>query len=283
MWVCGIGGPSLRLARRLYKMGPRQQRKLAGIFLLEAPSRDQKALLANAAVCICGSSFIARELGQISVPILQTAPAVDVAAYRTGRPWETGSRFIFGMGGSLLPHSGALLAVRAMAALWQHEELPPWEVRMFGGGDRFKEVMEEAGKLGVLPRLAILGEQALPEAAGLCHVWLSPGISDTEMPWVLWAGFAARIPVICAESPLHRERLGGQKGAMSISADNPQEMARAMLNTMRDADLRERLVAASAPMLAEIDLPGLGSRFSTLINGLLHKPQSGEETPPKAD
>ena len=46
------------------------------------------------------------------------------------------------MGESLAPRSGAQLVTRAMAAIWQRDDLPPWEVRMLGGGPRFQEVLE---------------------------------------------------------------------------------------------------------------------------------------------
>lgn len=266
MLVLALGEQSGRLARRLCKMGPKSQRIMGNIFLLSPPRKEALPLLANSRACICGSSFIAKDLeeSKLAAQIFTTTPGMDVGAYTIASPWQEGQRFVFGMDASLLPQSGALLVVRAMAALWQHDDLPPWEVRMFGGGPRFEEIMEEAEKLGVLPRLAILGDQPATEVAGLCHVWISPGTSDSELPWVLWAGFAARIPVICMRTPLHKERLHNSNAVFSIDSDNPQEMARAMLNTMRDATLREELILAGLPLLPQIDLPALGRRLAAI-------------------
>ena len=85
----------------------------------------------------------------------ESARLLDVTPVIAG----AGERFIFCMRESLLPRSGATRVTRAMAALWQRTDLPPWEVRLYGGGDRFTEVFEEARALGVTSRLSLLGEQ----------------------------------------------------------------------------------------------------------------------------
>ncbi|MDE7370579.1 MAG: glycosyltransferase, partial [Desulfovibrio sp.] len=201
------------------------------------------------------------------------APGLPLADYppapETGRP-------VFGMGESLAPHSGALAVVRAMAALWQREDLPPWEVRMFGAGPRFAEILHEAESLGVAGRLAILGEQP-PEVLAQCSAWLAPGTSPEEVPQTLWAGTALGVPLICALSPLHRERLAGAPphAALRIRESDPQALARAMIAVMRDERLRARLRRAGESLRPGIGLEAMAGRFVAFCGevaaGVAHK------------
>lgn len=265
-----VGQPGLNLARCLYVMGKKNSRKLICAFLLLPPERDK--LLEKADLCISGSTLIANTIHELVIQaktqpvIAEAAPGIDLDQYVCpARPWREGQRFVFGMAASLMPLSGALLIIRAMSALWQNQDLPAWEVRMFGYGTRYYEIMEEAEKLGVLSRLAILDEQPLPEVARYCHVWLAPGIAPDELPSVLWAGIAQGLPIICAKSWLHEERLWDKKAALLTSPENPQEMASAMLALMRDATLREKLVKAGAAMRPAISLKGMADRVCAVL------------------
>ena len=116
-------------------------------------------------------------------------------------------RFVFGLADALTPRSGAQVVMRAMAAIWQRDDLPPWEVRALGGGPRLAEILDEAENLGVASRLSMLNEQYLPEVLPRCHAWIAPGSSPEELPESLWGGVAAGLPLLCSQSPLHLERL----------------------------------------------------------------------------
>lgn len=290
--IIAVGDASLKMARALLRMGKKDTRKLIGAFFLLPPARDNAKILDQARLLAAGSQFIIDEIAQIphktEQPRQVIAPGIDIEAYgQKAAPWQEG-RFVFGMDASLMPHSGALLLVRAMSALWQHEDIPPWEARMFGGGPRFEEIMEEAEKLGVLPRLALLADQPLPVVAPLCHVWLAPGTAPDEMPQTLWAGFAAGLPVICADSAPHKARVFDAGAVLSVPPDNPQSMARAMLSMLRDADLRQNKAGAGYALRPEISLEGMAKRFCAIVRdfsghqGSRNVPQAGERAEPDA-
>lgn len=270
MLILPVGQPSLKLARNLCRMGKKGSRQLVCAFPLLPPLRDK--LIEQAVLCISGSTLITNAIHELTLQaksqpkVEEAAPGIDISQYKYPAPqWQKGERFVFGMAASLLPLSGALLIIRAMSALWQNQDLPPWEVRMFGGGPRYYEIMEEAEKLGVLSRLSILDDQPLPEVTRHCHVWLAPGIAPDELPSVLWAGIAADIPIICAKSWLHEERLWNNNAAMITSPENPQEMASAMLALMRDATLRKKLCKAGATMRESISLAGMAERICVIL------------------
>lgn len=279
-------GDSLKLANRLAGMTKKYPASIQLLALLEAPELRKPADLVRTGSCICGSSFIAQNIGErLSIAknphipdLVELAPGISLADYEfPATPWEKGKRFVFGMGDSLMPDSGALLTVRAMSALWQHEDIPPWEVRMFGNGPRFNEILEEAEKLGVLPRLSLLSDQPLPEVTRFCHVWLAPGISSSELPWTLWAGFAAGLPIIASQSELHKQRILEPGSVLPISANNPQEMARSMLELMRNPALRQSLSAYGGTMRPYISLKGMGQRVCDFLAKDLPDEQPKEE------
>ena len=176
-----------------------------------------------------------------------------------------GQRFIFALGDAMTPRSGAQLVTRAMAAIWQRDDLPTWEVRALGGGPRYAELLKEAESLGVSSRLCLLNEQCLPEILRHCHAWIAPGSSPEELPESLWAGVAAFLPTVCSTSPLHRERLSLTDNdpadvALLVEENDPQALAKAMIDIMQDAPLRRRLAEASQSLRSHVGLESFAAR-----------------------
>lgn len=278
--ILAIGQESLATARMLGRLGKKPERSLVSAFFFAAPEQRAARFLAGQSCCICGSSFIKEDIENLKIrcmPALTVAqPGLNLDAYAyPPKAWRKGDRVVFGMGGSLEPHSGALLLARAMSALWQHEDLPPWELRMFGSGPRFDEIMEEAEKLGVSSRLSILNDQPLGEASRHCHVWLAPGTGRAELPEILWTGFAAGLPVAAAKSPLHDERLPNDRAAVEIEADNPQKMAKIMLRLLRDAKWRTELGREGARLREYVGLEGMAARICAILEEHAPKQPAG--------
>ncbi|MDR2573947.1 MAG: glycosyltransferase family 4 protein [Desulfovibrio sp.] len=250
---------------------------LAHAFFVTPPSgkcRKSKSLWAAHKI-FCGNGGIRQTLleadpGGMDERFVLLAPGINRQRYAPdlgGEVAETensgkeamqkppvGERFIFGMGRGLVARSGVLTVVRAMAALWQVADLPPWEMRVTGSGPRFAEALEEAERLGVASRLCLLGEQYAPDFLAACHAWLAPGLSSEEMPDAFWAGFAAGLPVICSKSALHMERLAGRDAALVVEPDDPQALAGAMIALMSDSGLRQDLSARAATLREQCGL-----------------------------
>lgn len=268
--ILAIGNRSLGAAKLFRKMDKR------GAIYVYFPifEPDPEKSLSRLDGVLCGSGFIAEAAEKIiegakresdRPPIIAAPPGMDISGYRyPAAPFDGAPPFVFGMAESLMPESGALLVARAMSALWQQNDVPGWEVRMFGSGPRFDEILEEAGHLGVLPRLSILGDQPLDEVARHCDVWIAPGASSRELPSTLWAGFAAGLPVIACESRLHRERLAPDS-ALIVDSENPQNLAAAMLALMRDKNLRAKM--AETGMRSRISLTAMAERVCVILRG----------------
>ncbi len=208
------------------------------------------------------------------------APGMSLDDFTPSSPWKQaqtsepasdataqpcGQRFIFALGDAMTPRSGAQLVTRAMAAMWQRDDLPTWEVRALGGGPRYAELLEEAENLGVSSRLCLLNEQPLPEVLRRCHAWLAPGSSPDELPESLWAGVAAFLPTVCSASPLHRERLrlndnNPDDVALLVEENDPQALAKAMIDIMQDAPLRRRLAEGGQSLRSHVGLESFAAR-----------------------
>lgn len=286
LFIQTVGAEAAGLGRRVLGMRGKGSALLCHAFPVRPPGEEFCAgrALRAAACVLCGSDLMRRGVEEAwrALPEKRRprarldvlAPGIPLAEYPPeGEPWPEGAagrRFIFGMGESLAPGSGALVMVRAMAALWQREDLPPWEVRMFGSGPRFAEVLGEAESLGVAARLCILGDQPPAEALRPCAAWVAPGASPAELPQTLWAGVAAGLPLICARSALHRERLAGTPAAtaLRVPEKDPQALARAMIAVMQDGRLRARLRGAGERARPGIGLLAMAGRYRALCREL---------------
>lgn len=273
-----VGREAVPLGRQVRRMRPRHATLLSHAFFLRPPAPERCAQLRDAAHILCGSGHVrrrilkawdeAREDAPSPKPdpaasreqeerLILLPPGIGLEGFTPSPEWRDG-HFIFGMGESLAPRSGALQVTRAMAAIWQRDDLPPWEVRMLGGGPRFNEVLEEAVTLGVESRLCLLHEQYAPAVLRRCHAWIAPGDSPEESPETLWAGFAAGLPVIAGQSELHIERLRGQEDAvLPVDESDPQSLAKAMIALMQEADLRRALAARAAALRAAASLESM--------------------------
>lgn len=248
-----VGQSSMNAGYRFFRLRKKGSALMGHAFFVDWP--DLAALksraMRRASYALCGSSLIAEHIQKncaTGPDAIIDEPGLDLEKWRAALPWNPmqGGHFVFGMGGSLVDNSGALVVIRAMAALWQRADLPPWEVRMFGSGPRFDEILAEAENLGVASRLCLLANQPLCRVAALCHVWLLPGENPREFPAVTWAGCCSDLPVIGAKSPLHQERLGAAPDSPApvlwVAPNDPQKLARAMIGLMKNEGLRQRLV-----------------------------------------
>ncbi|MDO5483805.1 MAG: glycosyltransferase [Desulfovibrionaceae bacterium] len=286
-----VGEEAMTLGHRLLRMRKPGSALLSHAFFLRAPeaARCQSREMLAARYILYGSTHVRQRLqtvwenavGGAKLPdeaLLALSPGISDEGFTSAPPFapDTGQHFIFGMSDSLVPRSGAQTVVRAMAALWQRTDMPPWEVRMLGHGPRFQEVLTEANTLGVAARLCLLGEQNASEVLAGCHAWLAPGSAPDEAPETLWQGFAAGLPVICSAGPLHRERLAPHASpdwpdgpAVMVPEKDAQALARAMIDLMQRADVRADLARRSQDILPLITWQHMAGEACTLFESWL--------------
>jgi len=213
----------------------------------------QKSYAAADAI-VCGSSTIAKLVQEESGLLPDTFRIIPPGTRHSGYPERVGQRngrVAICMPGTLTEGHGQESLVHAMAALWQVEDLPPWEVRLVGSGSMFHVLLDEAQKLGVLDRLAILGEQDLREVLPHCKLLVLPPGELVYAP-ILAGGWAVGLPVICPALPAALELARNGENALLVAPDNPQALASAILRIIRDAKLAEKLVQGGKNALASV-------------------------------
>lgn len=195
-------------------------------------------------------------------------PAIDINQFipKTSQ-WNKDKHFIFGLGNSIKSNSSAINVIRAMSALWQKSDLPKWELRIYGNGDNFENLYQEAQNLGVLPKLCILGEKNLAEGMQECNVWIVPGYSNEENPNLLLGGFATGLPIICSLSQFHLQILNNLDSheALCINCENPQELAKYMIMLMQDCSLRNKLSQNSLSVRNKISLETMANYVCSIL------------------
>jgi len=227
-----------------------------------------------AADCVvCGSSAIARlaqqECGLQPDKFRIIPPGSKHIGYPE-RVKQRNGRVAICMPGVLAEGHGQEILIHAMAALWQVENLPPWEVRLAGSGPMFHFLLDEAQKLGVLDRLAILGNQDLHEVLPHCKMLILPLGSLVYAPG-LANGWAAGLPVICPALPAALELTRDKENALLVAPDNPQALASAILRIIRDPKLVEKLVRGGKASLASVSEERMITDCLALYHDLLTK------------
>lgn len=157
-------------------------------------------------------------------------------------------RFVFVAVEALHQGAGLYVLLRAMAALWQRLDLPPWEVRIVGVGDALTSILEEARSLGVESRLALLSRQELGEVLPRCDALLVPNrLPCGNMPSLL-AAWCSGLPLVCTDIAPHREVVRANHSALYVPQGDAQALAVAMIRLMTDPALCEQLAVRGEEM-----------------------------------
>ena len=239
---------------------------------------------ATADCVVCGSSALAKlvqEESGLRPENLRIIPPGTRHSNYAERKEQRNGRVAICMPGALTEGHGQESLVHAMSALWQVEDLPPWEVRLVGAGPMFHVLLDEAQKLGVLDRLAILGEQDLREVLPHCKILVLPPGELVYAPG-LACGWATGLPVICPALPASSELVRDQENALLVEPNNPQALASAILRIIRDAELAEHLVRGGKNALASVSEERMCAEYITLCRELIARRGWVAHSPPPA-
>ena len=193
-------------------------------------------------------------------------PGLDVA--RLPRP--SGSvpchpgRFIFVAAEELCEDSGLYVLLRAMTALWQRADLPPWEVRVIGSGPQLPALLEEAHSLGVASRLALLSRQDWSATMPLCDALVAPSQRAEAIPASIMAAWCMGLPVVCSDIVAHTEVVRAGHTALVVPQGDAQALASAMIRLMTEGALCAQLASKGAEMRAHASLERMAEQ--TLVH-----------------
>lgn len=249
---------SLRLCTLLRRSRRKAPTVLVHSIFGHLPTLDAQTLALCQSVdrIICASALARNDLVQAGFTahnITLVHPGLDMETLpHRGQRARTVGRFVFVALAPLETFSGLNVLIRAMAALWQRDDLGTWEVRIAGSGTHFTALLEEAQDLRVDRRLSLLGAQCPQDVLPWADVVLAPADNAYGNALALEWAWAMRLPLICSGVPAHTELACDRRNALIVAPGDPQELAAAMICLMRLDDLRTHLERAGKTMHAYI-------------------------------
>ena len=193
--------------------------------------------------------------------------AVDVAAFRVATP-ERGEPMILYVG-TLLRRKGLLDFVAALGIL-RHRALPPWHVRIVGGGaqagqaelDLVSGAVRDAGFGDAL--VGPLGGEALLDAFQGAAVFVLPSYREGQ-PVAIVEAMASALPVVATPVGAVPDMVRDGVEGRLVPPGEPERLADVLAELLADPAQR-RLLGLAARRRAEerFDLPRLRARLSDL-------------------
>ena len=211
----------------------------------EGKITDRAWLAADKILCphtVLRAELAKAGLGTGRLHVVHPACDVDALPPREPRLPDAAQRFVFMALEDLREGSGIFVLLRAMAALWQRDDLPPWEVRVTGEGPAFDALLEEAHSLGVASRLALLSRQKLADVLPHCDALLAPSRQPEGHMAALMAAWCSQLPLVCSAVPGHLELAKAGQTALTVPPGDAQALAAAMIRLMHESQTCHHLV-----------------------------------------
>lgn len=169
--------------------------------------------------------------------------------------------------GGFLPLHGTGTLLDAAARLEARgDSLPPFRLRMVGGGIEFDEARRRAAAQG-LQRVEFVGRTAYSEAAGLlaaAHVVIGAfGAGEKAgrvVPHKVWQGLAAGRAVVTGDGPGPREFLRDGEHARLVPRADGAALAAALESLLASAEERARLASGGRAVALEHGSPAAVGR-----------------------
>ncbi len=167
---------------------------------------------------------------------------IDASEYEHRQPRGDG-RTIFACSDSLERGYGYDTLTQALSCLLKNSQMPPWELRIAGGGALFDEFLEQAVALGVDGRIAIFGKEHGADILKDCDILVAPS-GDKQAGLAIKEGWASGLPVVCADAPGNMELVEDGANGVLFEGGNPESLAEKMHALAVNEPLRRKLAQA---------------------------------------
>lgn len=144
---------------------------------------------------------------------------IDPSRYRPREARQDGG-FLFQSIGAFTPQKGYSVLVRAMAEL-RKRSLPPWAVRIVGGGPLLDPIKEEARNLGVDALLALPGRRDSVDMLPDCDALVVPSVDGEGSSGAIKEGWVTGVPVICSALASNQELVRGDENGLLAAVGDP--------------------------------------------------------------
>lgn len=157
---------------------------------------------------------------------------------------------------------------------WTHvvRKHPDWELRIFGGGPRKKDLQQRIDRLGIGERARLMGyTDDLTAELGAAGFYVMSSRFE-GFPMVLLEAMASHLPVVSYDCP-HGPRdllTPGQDGLLVRRRRKPRALAKAMIRMIEmDAQQRHDMGSAAVAKAQQYALPTIARRWEDLLEELV--------------
>jgi len=178
---------------------------------------------------------------------------IDPALYsrRVARTGRAEQGFCFGIIGALTPQKGHAVLLDAVACLMR-EALPRWRVDIAGDGPLRLEIERMVCAVKARDQVQMRGYVPSCEFLPQLDALLVPSAHGEGSSATVKEAWASGLPVIVSDLPSNLELVQPEVNGLAFAAGNGRELADAMVRLMRNAPLRERLIAGGDASLPQV-------------------------------
>lgn len=186
-----------------------------------------------------------------SIFIIPSGIDPDIYEQRCQRSGELAGRVLFACADPLEEGRGYEELADGLAALYAHDGLPPWELRIAASGPLFEAFLAKAQELNADSRLGIFGGVAPELILPGCDVLIDPSLESTGSSLSIKEGWAMGLAVICSDSAANRELVEHGENALIFEGGNAADLAEKMAELAQNPALREALARGGQSALIE--------------------------------
>ncbi len=179
--------------------------------------------------------------------------------------------------GPLITDSGHAVLLDALALFKAaHPELA-WELRLAGEGPLFEQILRQAGAAGIGEHMAFLGPQRPCDVLPHCDMLVAADLrGENGCEAIKWA-WAAGLPVICSDLPVHGEMIRDGENARIVPRDDAAALAE-ILAELRDAPaLRAKLSQGGRASLENYTLERMVESYVLAYKDIADAANTGQD------
>ena len=217
------------------------------------------------------------EAAGFSVDVLRSIPmGIDSAGCPPRRDDDPG-RLKMAALGPLIADSGHAVLLEALALFkTAHPELA-WELRLAGEGPLFEQILSQAGTSGIGEHMAFLGPQRPCDVLPHCDMLIAPDLrGENGCEAVKWA-WAAGLPVICSDLPVHMEMVSDGENGRLVPRENAAALAEALAALRDDPDAQNKLAQGGRVSLEDYTVKRMVESYARVYKDLVEAASYGQD------
>ena len=170
--------------------------------------------------------------------------------------------------GPLIADSGQEILLAALVLLkTAHPELT-WELRLAGEGPLFDKLLRQADVAGIAEHMGLLGSQQACDLLAHCDMLVAPDVRGEHGCKAIKQAWAAGLPVICSDLPVHQEMVNNEHNGLLVPRHNSEALAARLAELALNPQLRHNLAQAGRQSLKKYTVKTMVETYTKLYTQL---------------